>query len=315
MIAIFTLQLGMVAGALLWLALTKAPNRIWAIVITGACALVCVGAAAVGIWIYPPLWLFGALATGVLAAIALRAWRRAGSAHAHEPAQTLLRWLGAPVWFIVGGALIWQGIIGRAPPSTDFVNLAPPLRGGGYCAISGGASPLLNFHMETLAAGKEAYRGQSYGVDFIAVSRLGFRTHPAYMLQPAPRAVSAYRIFGAEVFSPCNGEVIVAHDGMADQPAGEPNLSLMAGNHVVVRCDGHDVLLAHLRHGSVAVSAGQRIEMGVRLGEVGNTGATDEPHLHVSVQRAVNPQPDFSGEPVHVMFSGRFLARGACLPD
>lgn len=314
MIAILLLQLSIVVAVLLWLALTLAPSRIWALILIGAGALVCAGVAAVGVWIYPPLWLFGALATGVLVALALRAWRRAGRPRAHERAQTLLRWLGAPVWFIVGGALIWQGIIGRASPNDDLVNLAPPLRGGRYCVISGGASPLLNFHMETLAAGKEAYRGQSYGVDFVAVSRLGLRTRSPYLLQPAPRPARAYRIFGAEVISPCNGEVMVARDGMVDQPAGDANFSLMAGNHVVVRCDGHDVLLAHLRQGSVAVSAGQRIETGVRLGEVGNTGASDEPHLHVSVQRAVDPQTDFSGEPVHVMFNQRFLARGACLP-
>ena len=314
MIAILILQLSIVGSALLWLALTNAPNRIWAIILTSATALVCVGAVAAGIWVYPPLWLCVALTTGVLTAVAFRLWRRAGSVPARGRVQTALRWLGAPVWIIVGGALIWQGIIGRTSPNDDLVNLAPPLRGGGYCAISGGASPLLNFHMETLAAGKEAYRGQSYGVDFVAVSRLGLRTRSPYLLQPAPRDAGAYRIFGAEVLSPCNGEVLVARDGMADQPAGEANLSLMAGNHVVVRCDGHDVLLAHLRQGSVAVSAGQRVETGVRLGEVGNTGASDEPHLHVSVQRAVDPQPDFSGEPVHVMFNRRFLARGACLP-
>jgi len=60
---------------------------------------------------------------------------------------------------------------------------------------------------------------------FVAVSRLGLRTRSPYLLQPAPRPARAYRIFGAEVISPCNGEVMVARDGMVDQPAGEANFS------------------------------------------------------------------------------------------
>ena len=187
------------------------------------------------------------------------------------------------------------------------------LLGEGYCVISGGASSMLNFHMETLAVGKEAYRGQSYGADFIARSPLGFRTINGEWWRAAPNNPGSYRIFGATVVAPCAGEVITAQDGVSDQQAGVIVLRPMAGNHVILSCGGYDVLLAHLRQGSVSVASGQTVKIGDRLGEVGNTGATDEPHLHVSVQRAVEGTTPFGGRPVHLTFNGRYLARGDCL--
>jgi len=60
-----------------------------------------------------------------------------------------------------------------------------------------------------------------------------------------------------------------------------------AGNYVLV---GHrglpDVsatLYAHLRTGSLAVMAGQRVKKGQKLGEVGSSGASLLPHLHFGV--------------------------------
>lgn len=312
MIAFFALQAAFVAAVLLWLASVRAPSKAWAGALIAVAVFALVGAGLVGIWLYPPAWV-AALACGVgLVALAWRTWRQAAKHAAQTPIGRTLRYGGLVLWALVGGALSWHGIAGRMAPAAVF-DLAAPLQGEGYCAISGGASPLLNFHTETLAPGKEAYRGQSYGVDFIAISPLGLRTRGGYALQPAPTRADAYRIFGAEVRAPCGGEVMAVHDGMADQRAGLIDPSVMAGNHVVLRCDGHEVLLAHLRQGSVSVAAGQRIDGGDRLGEVGNTGATDEPHLHVSVQRATDGPEAFGGEPVHVTFNGRFLARGACL--
>jgi hypothetical protein len=310
---ILIVQAGLVASVLLWLVITQAPNMVWVAILCGAGALVVFGAGLAGIWVYPPLWLMVCLSIGGLVLVALWSWRRTRREKARGVLQSMLRFVGAPLWGIVGGMLVWQSLVGRVTPSGEMLDLATPLQGAGFCVISGGASPLLNFHMETLAPGKENYRGQSYGVDFIALSPLGLRTRDAHLFEAAPRDPRAYRIFGAEVRAPCAGEVMSTRADMADQAAGEPNLSAMPGNHVILRCERYDVLLAHLREGSVAVTVGERVAVGTRLGEVGNTGATDEPHLHLSVQRGVDTQPDLSGDPVHVTFGGEFLARGACL--
>jgi murein DD-endopeptidase MepM/ murein hydrolase activator NlpD len=313
MIVIFAVQTGFVAAVLAWLAVLRPASKTRALLLIAAAALALTGACLVGIWLYPPLWAAALLAGSGFAAIAIGVWARAGALGSNGIGQRLLQGAGVLAWAGIGGVLIWHGLTGRMTPAESFDLAAPLQRGGGYCAISGGASPLLNFHMETLAPGKESYRGQSYGVDFIARSPLGLRTTDAYALHAAPGSPGAYRIFGAAVRSPCAGEVVAAYDGMVDQPAGVINRTMMAGNHVMLRCEGYDVLLAHLRHGSVAVSRGQRVERGTPLGQVGNTGASDEPHLHLSAQRAVDPQPSFSGGPVHITFDGAFIARGACL--
>jgi hypothetical protein len=313
MIAIFTAQALLTAAVLLWLAFEAPPNKASAAVVIGAAALALIGVGAAGIWVYPPLWFYAVFATVSLALLGRRVWRRGKQNGVGGSLRAAVRVAGLAVWTVLGGLLLWHGVLGRIAPTGDTLDLAAPLSGPGFCAVSGGSSPLLNFHMETLAPDKRAYRGQSYGVDLIAISPLGVRTRPGYQFDPAPRDPDAYRIFGAAVSAPCAGEVVASYDGMGDHDAGEPDLSQMAGNHVILRCEQHDVLLAHLRQGSVAVSAGQRVAVGARLGEVGNTGASDEPHLHISAQRAVDPQPAFSGEPVQITFSGRVLARGACL--
>lgn len=56
---------------------------------------------------------------------------------------------------------------------------------------------------------------------------------------------------------------------------------------MVVRCAEEgvepnvDVVVAHMKQGSVAVERGERVGEDQLLGRVGNSGNTTEPHLHV----------------------------------
>ena len=75
-------------------------------------------------------------------------------------------------------------------------------------------------------------------------------------------------------------------------------------------CGELHVLLAHFRQGSVQVRAGQHVRAGDGLAEVGNSGGSDEPHLHVHAQRPGPPGMPLGGEPVPVRFEGRYLVRG-----
>jgi hypothetical protein len=66
-----------------------------------------------------------------------------------------------------------------------------------------------------------------------------------------------------------------------------------------------------MRQNSVAVAPGDRVEVGNRLGEVGNSGASTEPHLHIHAQRpAPAGAPPLSSEPLVLRIEGRFLVRG-----
>ena len=149
------------------------------------------------------------------------------------------------------------------------------------------------------------WRGQSYGVDLVQLDGLGLR---AKGLQPAdPRA---YRIYGTRVHAPCTGRVVLAVDGLPNMQVPEMDRAHMAGNHVMLRCEKADVLLAHLSPGSVQVRAGVAVATGDWLGSVGNSGNTGEPHLHVHAQRPGPMGAPFGGDPLPIRFDGQFPVRG-----
>jgi len=214
------------------------------------------------------------------------------------------------VWFLIGGFLAtsWASL-GEAlePPEVETVDLTFPLVDGDYYVFWGGSSPATNRHMKVLD-GKDHYRGQAYAHDIVELNRLG--TRAAGLLPSKP---SAYEIFGAKVAAPCKGRVVRA---VGDRPdLNPPNRSdgPPAGNHVLLRCDGYEVLLAHLEQGSLEVAEGETVEIGHPLGLVGNSGNTTEPHLHVHAQRPADDGPWMSGDPIAVTFDGEFTPKGTTI--
>ncbi len=208
----------------------------------------------------------------------------------------------------------WDGDVfvpSRPPCRLQGAGCGPrhnPLEPGRYLVVNGGSNSSTNAHLETLDASVpryRAWRGQSYGVDLVAVDGFGLR---ARGVQPAdPRA---YVIYGARVLSPCAGEVVIAVHGLPDMRVPEVDSDHLAGNHVMLRCAEADVLLGHLQRGSVRVRAGERVAVGDWLGLVGNSGNTGEPHLHVHAQGRGTTEAPLSGDPRPIQFTGRFPVRG-----
>jgi hypothetical protein len=174
---------------------------------------------------------------------------------------------------------------------------------------SGGSTPLVNAHLRTLDASVEGYRpwrGQSYAVDFCGLGAWGLRADGWRPADPA-----AYAIFGAELRAPCDGTVVAAEGGMPDFAVPQQDPVHRLGNHVILRCGDAEIVFAHMRRGSVSVVPGDVVGVGDRLGEVGNSGASTEPHLHIHAQRpAPAGAPPISGEPLALRIDGRFLVRG-----
>ncbi|MGA8046477.1 MAG: M23 family metallopeptidase [Dermatophilaceae bacterium] len=147
--------------------------------------------------------------------------------------------------------------------------------------------------------GVRAY-GQEYAIDIL---------HPAPEGVPARlgwgsglREPETFSCFGEPVHAVADGVVVAADDRLRDQrsrsswPAVIWMMTVAAlvrelagprfivGNHVVVdHGDGVYSAYAHLRHASVRVAVGDRVAAGQQLAEVGNTGNTSEPHLHVQL--------------------------------
>ncbi|MFE4821218.1 peptidoglycan DD-metalloendopeptidase family protein [Streptomyces sp. NPDC056704] len=95
----------------------------------------------------------------------------------------------------------------------------------------------------------------------------------------------AYLIYGAKLYAPCDGDVVSAADDYADQVPGTIRYEPPYGNHVFIDTGSELVKLAHLRPGTVTVTTGDRVRAGQLLGEVGNSGNTTEPHLHLHAER------------------------------
>ena len=171
----------------------------------------------------------------------------------------------------------------RQPPSLSNVDLIFPLVGSTFLVLNGGNDVRINSHQKTMYTSDPkllAWRGNGYGVDLVAIDRWGMRAHG---VQPADP--SLYRIFGMPVLAPCSGVVVKAIDGLPDMTVPQYDRANMAGNHVVLACGGVHVVMAHFRKGSVLAHARDAVQAGQKLAEVGNSGGTDEPHLHIHAQR------------------------------
>jgi hypothetical protein len=259
-----------------------------------------------GLWLDLPWWTPWAL--WVLFGVSLLAGRRR---RPESSGRDRRGWFGlafAGAAAIGFGAIAAHAALSRMPPAGPVIDLASPLAPGRYLVVNGGRSSLINGHLKTLhpkTARQAAYRGQSYGVDIVGLTAFG-RTSDGWR----PRAPDRYAIFGRRVVAPCDGRVVASLDGRPDMPVPVLDQQVMAGNHVVLGCGDVHVLLAHLRRGSVAVREGQRVRTGQTLGEVGNSGNSDQPHLHIHVQRPGQNEAPFAADPLPFRIGGRYLVRG-----
>lgn len=268
------------------------------------------GLSATGVWFYPPAYglIFYLLLFGAASFFRLRRSPKIGKMQSSKTSYAVT---AASV--VAGGLLLWQGVLGRTPPTDHYVDLASPLRSDqGFCVLSGGGSLLLNLHY--LLAGNEADRYEMHALDITRKNRFGFRTMPPYSINPKPLDPNHYAIFGQPVFAPCAGEVLSTENGQPDVLAGDQYRVRSGANLVNIKCHNAIVVLAHLKQGSVLVEQGQSINIGNQIGLVGNSGNTEEPHLHIHAQSLPNPErPEAHSNPIPLRFEGRFMARGNCL--
>lgn len=294
---------------LAWLALAPLAGRLAFVVQVLATGVSLLALALAGVWMVLPWWVPGLYLALWLIAVLIRGsdLLRAGSLLP----QGTGAWVGMTVFAALAawaGSITLSAVDGRGiPADVRVVDLAPPLGPGQYLVVHGGASAAINGHFLTLNPTTERqrdYRGQSYAVDLIEIGPWGLRATGWRPEQP-----EAYRIFGRPVLAPCDGPVISVLDGRPDMPVPTTDTSRLEGNHVAIRCGDVGVLLAHLQQGSVSVAEGDRLVTGQPVGLAGNSGQTNEPHLHVHVQALPESGPLLSGEPFHLTIDGLFPIR------
>ncbi|WP_329525467.1 M23 family metallopeptidase [Streptomyces sp. NBC_01462] len=147
-----------------------------------------------------------------------------------------------------------------------------PLQGGNWYVAQGGG-PGLNHHAP--------FPEQRGALDVIQVGPGGARARDG-----GTRAGNeSYLVYGQILHAPCDGTVISAAGHIDDQEPGTIRYQPPYGNHVFIDTGAEVVKLAHLRRGTVTVAAGDPVRAGQVLGEVGNSGNTTEPHLHIHAER------------------------------
>jgi Peptidase family M23 len=168
----------------------------------------------------------------------------------------------------------------RAEVSTQPAGtIAPPLRGGRWVAVGGPMGP----HRRALQAVNGHLRlGQRFAVDFAALLDDQGRTHVG-----DPDENSSYFNYGQPVLAVGAGTVVEAIDGLLDQIPNQNApvpLADAGGNEVILRLDtGIYVGYGHLKPGSLRVKAGDHVRSGEVLGEIGNSGNSTGPHLHLQL--------------------------------
>jgi peptidase M23-like protein len=178
------------------------------------------------------------------------------------------------------------------------VQLSPPLGGANFFVMGGGANWSVNHHAFI------SY--QRYALDIMQQDALGFRASVMF-----PSHTSDFYAFGARIVAPCDGEVLATKDGLPNRMLMNPDTENPFGNHVVLFCQGHSILLGHMQAGSVAVNVGDDVKTGQPLGLVGNSGSTLEPHLHIHAVQGRHD--DGRGMASPLMIGGKLLAKGDTL--
>ncbi|RPJ51144.1 MAG: M23 family metallopeptidase [Chloroflexi bacterium] len=185
--------------------------------------------------------------------------------------------------------------------SGPSVSLVFPLKGGVFYSAQAGSTAIVNAH--------HPHGSQVYSMDIVALDPLGKRAEGLVQT-----SLDHYTIFGQPVYSPCDGVIIEAVDGIADlAPGSTGDREHAAGNHVYIACQGVEILLAHLKQDSLRVEPTRPVKTGDLIGQVGNSGNTSEPHLHIHAQTGRVPGSLTKGEGVVMLFNGKFYSRNGII--
>ncbi|HYX69828.1 MAG TPA: M23 family metallopeptidase [Terriglobales bacterium] len=171
------------------------------------------------------------------------------------------------------------------PVSTERApRLLPPLRSGEW--LAGNGPGISSGHRRTVVALKgRAYSSQRFAIDWTGV---GKNTNTFHDSREKNENFWGY---GQPVYAVASGEVTEVVDKFPDnKPDHLPQpvtLENIAGNHVIVRiAPDRYVLFAHLKAGSVRVRVHQQVTAQDVIAQVGNSGQTTAPHLHLQVMDA-----------------------------
>jgi hypothetical protein len=114
----------------------------------------------------------------------------------------------------------------------------------------------------------------------------GHRTEPKHNAIDIRLIDMAQQKRGVDVLAAAAGRVLAVRDGVPDNVAGQPlPKTTECGNRVAIDHGDHWITdYCHLEKGTLKVKAGDTVQAGQPIGQVGLSGLTEFPHLHMSLQ-------------------------------
>lgn len=166
--------------------------------------------------------------------------------------------------------------------------VAPPLHGPNWIAGDSSHNGHDAAHRRSIQiVGGEPWLAQRYAIDWV---KYRMANGVATTWSGTESQNSSYFCYNEPVLSVGAGRVVAALDGIPEniphsgKYAVDINLINAGGNYVVVDIGGgRYAFYAHMRPGSVKVKVGDQVTVGQILGNVGNTGSSTEPHLHMHI--------------------------------
>ncbi len=118
------------------------------------------------------------------------------------------------------------------------------------------------------------------------------------------RVLSIAAARGVQVLAAAPGVVRGARDGVADHlMRNEADKAAVKGREcgngvAITHADGWETQYCHMHLGSIRVKAGQKVEAGTVLGEVGQSGETQFAHVHLTVRHGRQAFDPFTGKAI-----------------
>lgn len=166
--------------------------------------------------------------------------------------------------------------------------LHPPLRKSGWTNLNGCCRNLGAHRAAFNPINGTFWQAESYAIDFVKVNGEGLG-HTGDGSQ-----LDQYPYYGAEILAAKGGKVVEVVNDQPDQiPNTDPvgaTVENAAGNHVIIEmAKDRYALYAHLKPYSATVQVGEIVADGQKIGLLGNSGNTTNPHLHFQVMDRPSP--------------------------
>ncbi len=161
------------------------------------------------------------------------------------------------------------------------VVIGPPLRGK-HWVVSGGYSGAMGHRRALFPVDNHLVAAQTYAIDWLKLNE------KMQSCTGDPTQNESFVDYGEPVLAVADGTVYGIVDKFNNQTPGKAIGKFIAvypgGNSLTLDMgNGYHAFYAHLKKGSFKVKVGDKVKRGQILAELGNSGNSDGPHLHMHI--------------------------------